>query len=472
MANPMLNSGPMLARGLTQSRASEPTYAALRIALAAGMYQAGQMVFVETIDGTNTNGAGTFQVKYDAGGGFVDDGGVTLTSADGKWAAVRDHVGCRLAEWWGVLPSNSPAANATALQAAITACEGEILLLPTGEVQYSTGVSTPANGSTIIRGRGSDANLNHGSVLRFTGSSGPAINITETTGSPGTNKTTLENFALVGDITKTGVVGVRINDAHGTRLRDLAINSFGSHGIYATDAWVTFIERCTVAQNGHSGIHAVGRCNHFVISNCAVNSNSRRNGYGNVYFSGGPGTENLGVSIVGTDFTEAGPTTAVETVTSAWGLVLQHTHGAIVHGCYSEKAVSSLLYADSTSQAIDIRGSYFQDGQVYIAGCKDSVVEANTFTEIATETKLRVLSTGDGYVKVGPNFFNGGAFFQRDSFAGTNRVFFGTAAPTSGSYLRGDIVYHEEPVAGGTVGWICVTAGSPGTWKTFGAIAA
>jgi hypothetical protein len=48
----------------------------------------------------------------------------------------------------------------------------------------------------------------------------------------------------------------------------------------------------------------------------------------------------------------------------------------------------------------------------------------------------------------------------------------GTAAPVSGTYLQGDIVYNSAPTAGGTIGWVCTTAGTPGTWKTFGAIAA
>ena len=47
-----------------------------------------------------------------------------------------------------------------------------------------------------------------------------------------------------------------------------------------------------------------------------------------------------------------------------------------------------------------------------------------------------------------------------------------SAAPTVGTWARGDIVWHSEPSAGGTVGWVCTTAGTPGTWKTFGNIAA
>ena len=46
------------------------------------------------------------------------------------------------------------------------------------------------------------------------------------------------------------------------------------------------------------------------------------------------------------------------------------------------------------------------------------------------------------------------------------------AAPTDGTWQVGDIVWNTSATAGGTVGWICTTAGTPGTWKTFGAIAA
>jgi len=47
-----------------------------------------------------------------------------------------------------------------------------------------------------------------------------------------------------------------------------------------------------------------------------------------------------------------------------------------------------------------------------------------------------------------------------------------TAAPTVGTWAVGDIVYDLTPSASGFLGWVCVTAGSPGTWKTFGAISA
>ena len=49
---------------------------------------------------------------------------------------------------------------------------------------------------------------------------------------------------------------------------------------------------------------------------------------------------------------------------------------------------------------------------------------------------------------------------------------YGSSPPSSGSHAQGEIVWNTAPVAGGTVGWVCVAGGTPGTWKTFGTIAA
>ena len=48
----------------------------------------------------------------------------------------------------------------------------------------------------------------------------------------------------------------------------------------------------------------------------------------------------------------------------------------------------------------------------------------------------------------------------------------GSAAPTNGTWPQGWIRWNSAPAAGGTIGWVCIAAGTPGTWKTFGAIAA
>lgn len=46
------------------------------------------------------------------------------------------------------------------------------------------------------------------------------------------------------------------------------------------------------------------------------------------------------------------------------------------------------------------------------------------------------------------------------------------AAPVAGTWTVGARVYNSAPAAGGYEGWICTTAGTPGTWKGFGLIQA
>jgi uncharacterized protein YfiM (DUF2279 family) len=49
-------------------------------------------------------------------------------------------------------------------------------------------------------------------------------------------------------------------------------------------------------------------------------------------------------------------------------------------------------------------------------------------------------------------------------------VLYASAAPTTGTWSRGDIVYNTAPASAGYVGWVCTAAGTPGTWKAFGLI--
>lgn len=53
-----------------------------------------------------------------------------------------------------------------------------------------------------------------------------------------------------------------------------------------------------------------------------------------------------------------------------------------------------------------------------------------------------------------------------------NTVSWSSAAPTTGTWKRGDIVWNDAPTAAGIPGWVCTTAGTPGTWKAMAVLAA
>jgi hypothetical protein len=56
------------------------------------------------------------------------------------------------------------------------------------------------------------------------------------------------------------------------------------------------------------------------------------------------------------------------------------------------------------------------------------------------------------------------------SGASARAIDYGSGPPASGHHAAGELVYNIAPAAGGKVGWVCTRAGTPGTWKAFGAI--
>lgn len=69
-----------------------------------------------------------------------------------------------------------------------------------------------------------------------------------------------------------------------------------------------------------------------------------------------------------------------------------------------------------------------------------------------------------------PSLSNVSNRLSNQPYNGTLKELYGTAAPTSGTWKVGDRVWNILPETGGNMGWVCVTAGTSGTWKPFGII--
>ncbi len=50
------------------------------------------------------------------------------------------------------------------------------------------------------------------------------------------------------------------------------------------------------------------------------------------------------------------------------------------------------------------------------------------------------------------------------------KITWSTEPPNSGKWEQGSIVYNSAPQSGQYVGWVCITSGDPGVWRTFGKI--
>lgn len=78
-----------------------------------------------------------------------------------------------------------------------------------------------------------------------------------------------------------------------------------------------------------------------------------------------------------------------------------------------------------------------------------------------------LMTLGAGFIQAnsGPNLR------ERTPIQPTNGIY-ANALPTVGTWKQGQVLWRAYPAAGGSPGWVCVAAGTPGTWKDLPAVAA
>ena len=109
-----------------------------------------------------------------------------------------------------------------------------------------------------------------------------------------------------------------------------------------------------------------------------------------------------------------------------------------------------------------------------ITGCTSHDIYGNTTGIITSNQALDNISAA---IQSGGLIANniGNVYYQRAvnyATVGPIHITYDENVPTAGTWSRGDICYNINASAGGTPGWVCVTAGTPGTWKAMAALAA
>ncbi|MFA6046470.1 MAG: hypothetical protein WC718_15905 [Phycisphaerales bacterium] len=124
--------------------------------------------------------------------------------------------------------------------------------------------------------------------------------------------------------------------------------------------------------------------------------------------------------------------------------------------------LTSVTYRDNTRPILandSIRINYVQDADIDVG--PGTIVFEKNGTAAATYVDSKIHAANytltDGPTYVGPTR--------------SRREWWANAAPGSGDHLVGDVVWNSEVASGEYIGFVCTTAGSPGTWKGFGAIA-
>lgn len=117
----------------------------------------------------------------------------------------------------------------------------------------------------------------------------------------------------------------------------------------------------------------------------------------------------------------------------------------------------------SISGTIDTVSPYIENNHTYdlVAGGVAYIFGASTQPEINAHGTNNTAASG-------LTVTSGSPIFTLDTLG--HRTFKFSIVPVGGQYNQGDKLYFQTPVAGGSIGAVCVTSGTPGTWKNFGNI--
>jgi hypothetical protein len=340
---------------------------------------------------------------------------------------------------------------------------------------------------------------------------------------PGAYGSILENVAFFGDKagSSTAADGVVVRCT--MECRGVAVRNFYRYGfrIYADlgtggstegDANQWMLNRCDAVLNGDHGVYVNGDD---ANTGVAIKVFSQLNGGYGIYDNSLIGNTYIGCDTVGNTLGSmwADRASASNTVIGLWEDDVSATSqfggvNTIIGGNGGNPSTTSSAFSmwrgiakQAPYQYVNARGSESVSGQLG-ANYNDTTMTVQAFgatsegsdtawkfqfdatekawflqyaasaafTPISYLNSAASLYTLKGFT--GPVFRNGYAVRKSGNINTSKVRMLDSAAPTTGTWAVGDIVYNDTPTAGGTIGWVCVTAGTPGTWKTFGAISA
>lgn len=143
------------------------------------------------------------------------------------------------------------------------------------------------------------------------------------------------------------------------------------------------------------------------------------------------------------------------------------------NGSISVTSLDSEFIIDVEGESTKIGNWTTDDLKIVTDNTTRVTIKANGKTEFGSSSRNDARVSIHGSLGVGVNNVSDDISIATATglqIAGT-KIMTGTAQPDSGTFRQGDIVYNNNAIATGYVGWVCVREGTPGEWKPFGQIA-
>lgn len=157
---------------------------------------------------------------------------------------------------------------------------------------------------------------------------------------------------------------------------------------------------------------------------------------------------------------------------------IQNTAKVKIEGVEVSGTMLRGIYFSSTSTDHDVSNCKFRGviaeciraeaGEITVTNCDFGPTGITTAIRAATSCS-RISQSGNYWGGVS---FRIGNTSSAQIFGTSANETEGTTSPAAGAWLRGDRCWNTTPSAAGIPGWVCTTAGTPGTWKAMAVVAA
>jgi Right handed beta helix region len=281
---------------------------------------------------------------------------------------------------------------------------------------------------TIIRNR-----------INKTSTGGDGISILNTTTSP-KPIVTIANNVTVSDntISNIGQYGINVRSAKNSKVSNNAINDIAFYGIYCSNNKDVLFSSNLITNCIYSGIWDDNTGGGQVI-------------YANNYIN------NIGLG-KSTD----------DNVGSLSGIFIAHQKNSGNRIIMMNTVIGSF----NTTYGLFIEGGDLSQTEIKantFVNNKDYAIRLPSSTVLLNNSSLKYF--GENVLEAGHNsvkknlVLNGAQNVQRRDID----KYLETKPPTTGNWVRGTVIFNKSKKARSIMGWVCITSGSPGIWKSFGA---
>ena len=119
------------------------------------------------------------------------------------------------------------------------------------------------------------------------------------------------------------------------------------------------------------------------------------------------------------------------------------------HGDGTNLILENMIYSESNSSN--------NPRPVWFGAANLSTVKISNLDTSIISAYLDSDDTRDKIINIDNNFVNGIKIKNQN-------IVYGTSAPTSGTWNKGDKVFNSSPLESSPFGWVCITSGTPGVW--------